>query len=103
MQYIQIYLSIKIYSQMYWDDFGEVLGFMNRMIIQLNTSGSTSQYIVEYITIHTKYIPIHLCAAHLSLLYADCIYTVLLYCTSYWGGAGVHTEGGGAAAGVARD
>jgi hypothetical protein len=45
---------------MYWDVFGEVFGFMNRMVIHLNTSGNTSQYIVEYIIIPLKYIPIHL-------------------------------------------
>jgi hypothetical protein len=42
------------------DVFGEVFGFMSRRGIHLNTSVNTSQYIVEYIIIPLKYIPIHL-------------------------------------------
>ena len=51
---------IVMYSLMYQDVFGEVFGFMSRRGIHLNTSGNTSQYIVEYIIIPLKYIPIHL-------------------------------------------
>ena len=51
---------IVMYSLMYRDVFGEAFGFMSRRGIHLNTSGNTSQYIVEYIIIPLKYIPIHL-------------------------------------------
>ena len=51
---------IVMYSLMYQDVFGEVFGFMSRRGIHLNTSGNTSQYIVEYIIIPLKYISIHL-------------------------------------------
>ena len=51
---------IVMYSLMYQDVFGEVFGFMSRRGIHLNTSVNTSQYIVEYIIIPLKYIPIHL-------------------------------------------
>ena len=51
---------IGMYSQMYWDVFVEVFWFMCRMGIHPNTAGNTSQYIVEYIIIPLKYIPIHL-------------------------------------------
>ena len=51
---------IGMYSQMYWDVFGEVFWFMCRLGIHPNTAYNTSQYIVEYIIIPLKYIPIHL-------------------------------------------
>ena len=51
---------IVMYSQMYWDVFGEVFWFMCRLGIHPNTADNTSQYIVEYIIIPLKYIPIHL-------------------------------------------
>jgi hypothetical protein len=51
---------IEMYSQMYWDVFGEVFWFMCRLGIHPNTADNTSQYIVEYIIIPLKYIPIHL-------------------------------------------
>jgi hypothetical protein len=64
------YTSIAIHlntSQRYWDVIQDVLccipgciGMylvsMNRMVIHLNTSYNTSQYIVQYITIPLKYI-----------------------------------------------
>ena len=53
---------IVMYSLMYWDHdvFDEVFWFMCRMGIHPNTADNTSQYIVEYIIIPLKYIPIHL-------------------------------------------
>jgi hypothetical protein len=51
---------IVMYSLMYQDVFGEVFGFMSRRGMHLNTSVNTTQYIVEYIIIPLKYIPIHL-------------------------------------------
>jgi hypothetical protein len=51
---------IGMYSPMYWDVFGEVFWFMCRLGIHPNTADNTSQYIVEYIIIPLKYIPIHL-------------------------------------------
>ena len=51
---------IVMYPLMYWDVFGEVFWFMCRMGIHPNTADNTSQYIVEYIIIPLKYIPIHL-------------------------------------------
>ena len=65
------YTSITIHpntSYRYWDVLKDVLcciprciGMylvsMNRMVIHLNTSWNTSQYITEYITIPQKYIP----------------------------------------------
>ena len=52
---------IGMYSQMYWDVFGEVFWFMCRLGIHPNTADNTSQYIVEYIIIPLKYMYYKMC------------------------------------------
>ena len=68
MQYIPIHhRGTGMYYRMYWDVFTDVLGCIWWGIlghiwlgIHPNTADNTSQYIVEYIIIPLKYIPIHL-------------------------------------------